>query len=58
MIVAVTEVKSIECLLFKRYVRSKKYFDQMKGFMIIDHIAASVTIKKDDLEYAPFYNER
>lgn len=43
MIATGTDVKSIECLIFMRDVRSKGYFEQMKG-------RGTRTISKDDLQ--------
>lgn len=43
MIATGTDVKAIECLIFMRDVRSKNYFEQMKG-------RGTRTISKDDLQ--------
>jgi len=43
MIATGTDVKPIECLLFMRDVRSKNYFEQMKG-------RGTRTLSKDDLQ--------
>lgn len=43
MIATGTDVKSIECLIFMRDVRSKSYFEQMKG-------RGTRTLCKDDLQ--------
>ena len=43
MIATGTDVKSIECLIFMRDVRSKNYFEQMKG-------RGTRTLGKDDLQ--------
>lgn len=43
MIATGTDVKPIECLLFMRDVRSKNYFEQMKG-------RGTRTLEKDDLQ--------
>lgn len=43
MIATGTDVKPIECLIFMRDVRSKNYFEQMKG-------RGTRTINKDDLQ--------
>ena len=43
MIATGTDVKSIECLVFMRDVRSKNYFEQMKG-------RGTRTLDKDDLQ--------
>lgn len=43
MIATGTDVKSIECLLFMRDVRSRNYFEQMKG-------RGTRVLKKDDLQ--------
>lgn len=43
MIATGTDVKAIECLLFMRDVRSKNYFEQMKG-------RGTRTLEKDDLQ--------
>ena len=43
MIATGTDVKSIECLIFMRDVRSRNYFEQMKG-------RGTRTLSKDDLQ--------
>ena len=43
MIATGTDVKPIECLIFMRDVRSKNYFEQMKGW-------GTRTLNKDDLQ--------
>lgn len=43
MIATGTDVKPIECLIFMRDVRSKNYFEQMKG-------RGTRTLGKDDLQ--------
>lgn len=43
MIATGTDVKPIECLIFMRDVRSKNYFEQMKG-------RGTRTLSKDDLQ--------
>lgn len=43
MVATGTDVKSIECLIFMRDVRSKNYFEQMKG-------RGTRTLNKDDLQ--------
>ena len=43
MIATGTDVKPIECLIFMRDVRSKNYFEQMKG-------RGTRTLNKDDLQ--------
>ncbi len=43
MIATGTDVKAIECLIFMRDVRSKNYFEQMKG-------RGTRTLSKDDLQ--------
>ena len=43
MIATGTDVKPIECLIFMRDVRSKNYFEQMKG-------RGTRTLSRDDLQ--------
>lgn len=43
MIATGTDVKPIECLLFMRDVRSRNYFEQMKG-------RGTRVLSKDDLQ--------
>ena len=43
MIATGTDVKPIECLIFMRDVRSKNYFEQMKG-------RGTRTLSKDNLQ--------
>lgn len=51
MIATGTDVKPIECLIFMRDVRSKNYFEQMKG-------RGTRTLGKDDLQRSRLLQQR